>query len=205
MSPLSDLTCLRGARSFKIIVVAWLAISFAALLLAPLHMPAGYSWLSNTTSESAAQGVPGAWLARLGFLIFGLTVIGMAHHLRDTWSTGGQWAHTAFGVFMVSAAAFSTRAWVPEAVYDPVEDALHSFAATAMGLAFTIGVVLRFLGRGPEVCGRVLDMVAAIAATAMPLAMLALPAWDGLLQRGMFAISYLWVALEALRTHSRCP
>jgi hypothetical protein len=40
-----------------------------------------------------------------------------------------------------------------------------------------------------------------VAATAIPLAMIALPEWDGLLQRGIFAISYLWFGLEALRTH----
>jgi hypothetical protein len=38
-------------------------------------MPADYSWVSNTTSESAAQGVQGAWMARLGFVLFGMSVI----------------------------------------------------------------------------------------------------------------------------------
>jgi hypothetical protein len=54
-------------------VIAALAASAVALALAPLLMPPSYSWLSMTTSESAAQGVGGAWLARLGFVLFGLS------------------------------------------------------------------------------------------------------------------------------------
>lgn len=46
--------------------------SALALGLAPLMMPASYSWISDSTSESGAQGIEGAWLANLGFMLFGL-------------------------------------------------------------------------------------------------------------------------------------
>lgn len=187
--------------TFKTMVMVLHAISLLALLLAPTQMPADYSWIRHTTSESAAQGVQGAWLARLGFLLFGLMVIWLAQSLREEWPTAVRWMQAAFGVFMVCAAVFSKRAWRPEAVYDPVEDALHSFAATAMGFAFTIGVVASLLRRDRDRFGRVIDLSAAVAAVAIPLAMLALPEWDGLMQRGMFIISYLWFGFEALRSH----
>jgi len=45
-----------------------------------------------------------------------------------------------------------------------------------------------------------MDLVAVVAAIAIPLAMSALPEWDGLLQRGMFAIAYMWYGFELLRT-----
>ncbi|HEX4950829.1 MAG TPA: DUF998 domain-containing protein [Blastocatellia bacterium] len=186
---------------FKTMVMVLLAISLLALLLAPAQMPADYSWIRHTTSESAAQGVQGAWLARLGFMLFGLMVIWLAQSLREEWPTAVRWMQAAFGVFMVGAAVFSKRAWRPEAAYDPVEDALHSFAATAMGFAFTIGVVANLLRRDRDRFGRVIDLSAAVAAVVIPLAMLTLPEWDGLMQRGMFIISYLWFGFEALRSH----
>lgn len=55
--------------------VSLLILSVLALLFAPSQMPASYDWVQHTTSESAAQGIEGAWVARLGFMLFGLVVI----------------------------------------------------------------------------------------------------------------------------------
>src|SRR3972149_9736058 len=63
----------RGSPS-KAIVFGLLLLSLLALLLAPSLMPASYSWFRHTTSVSAAQGISGAWLARLGFLLFGFAL-----------------------------------------------------------------------------------------------------------------------------------
>jgi hypothetical protein len=98
----------------KTLGVLLLAISLRALLLAPSQMPASYSWLRHTTSESAAQGVPGAWLARLGFLVFGLTVVWISNRLQGRWSVPVRLMHAAFGVLMTATAAFSTRPWLPD-------------------------------------------------------------------------------------------
>jgi hypothetical protein len=185
--------------------VGLLVVSAVALLLAPTQMPDGYSWLRHTTSESAAQGVRGAWLARLGFLIFGLAVIGIANQQQGKWTTAVRWLHGAFGVLMVATAAFSTRSWLPDSPYDPVEDALHSFTATFMGFAFAIGVALRLRHRGASWPGRAVDLIAILAAVAIPLTMGAFPQWDGLLQRGMFAIAYVWYGFELLYQGDRGP
>lgn len=186
------------ATSLRKLAAALLIVSCLTLLLAPLNMPDSYSWLRHTTSESAAQGVAGAWLARLGFLIFGLTVVWLAERLLDSWPLPVRLMHGGFGLFMVATAVFSTRPWLPNLPYDPVEDTLHSFTATTMGFAFAIGVALRLWHRGQHRWGHVLDVVAVVASVAIPLAMSALPDWDGLLQRGMFAIAYLWYGFELL-------
>ena len=72
-------------------------------------MPADYSWIAHTTSEPAAQGVEGACLARLGFLLFGLGVLWVAQLRSPAW---GRWAtlfHVSFGALMIGTAVFSTR------------------------------------------------------------------------------------------------
>jgi hypothetical protein len=100
------------------------------------------------------------------------------------------------------AAAFSTRSWLPDSPYDPTEDALHSLTATAMGFAFAIGVALRLWHRKDDRLARAIDLVAILAAIGIPLAMSSFPIWDGLLQRGMFAIAYFWYGFELLNQGS---
>lgn len=181
-------------------VLLLLAVSALSLLVAPLLMPESYSWLSNTTSESGAQGVKGAWLSRLGFLTFGLSVLFLAASMRYIWARWVKWLHTAFGVFMTATAVFSHRSWLAHAAFDPVEDSLHSFTATAMGFAFALGVLVRFLQRERhDMYSKVFDIAALVAATLIPILMLYLPALDGLIQRLMFMTAYLWYGNEALR------
>lgn len=186
--------------SIRKLAVGLLIISALALLLAPLNMPASYSWLQHTTSESAAQGVRGAWLARLGFLTFGLTVLWMSGSLMAGWPRLTRWLLGVFGLMMVATAVFSTRPWLPNLPFDPIEDALHSFTASAMGFAFAAGIGVRLWQRYQkgQRAGRILDVVAIAASFLIPLSMMALPNWDGLLQRIMFATAYIWYARELL-------
>jgi hypothetical protein len=175
-------------------------MSAAALVAAPALMPAGYSWVSHSTSESAAQGVEGAWLARTGFVLFGLSVIVLATFRRRRW---GPWAtalHAGFGALLVAAAAFAHRPWLAGEHVDRIEDVLHSVAATAMGFAFVGGVLVTALQRSrDDLWSRAFDLVAVAAAVAIPLGMAAQPEVDGVLQRVMFAVAYAWYAVEAVR------
>lgn len=65
-------------RAIAAAVLVGLCLSAAALAAAPALMPPSYSRISQTTSESAAQGGSGAWLARLSFLLFGLSAMALA-------------------------------------------------------------------------------------------------------------------------------
>lgn len=183
----------------KLLPALLLALSALALGAAPALMPPSYAWLRHTTSESAAQGVPGAWLARLGFLLFGLAVLWIASRSRRAWSMPTRAMHLGFGVLMIATAAFSTRSWEPQTPFDPAEDALHSFTATVMGFAFALGLGLRLPTRERDRLGQALDVLGMLAAVILPLAMGALTDWTGLLQRSMFGIAYLWYGLEGIR------
>lgn len=189
-------------------VVALLVVSAAALAVAPIFMPAGYDWVRHTTSESAAQGLAGAWVARFGFVAFGLAVLWLAAGAAPTWGRGAVWMHAAFGVCMVGTAAFSHVPWWEGAAFDPVEDLLHSVTATVMGFAFVLGVMLRLAQRwfGGAFAGGVgtrgrrgvaLDVVAVAAASLIPLIMVFQADVAGLAQRLMFAVAYVWYAVAA--------
>ncbi len=99
----------------------------------------------------------------------------------------------------MAVAAWSIRPWDPLAPFDPVEDTLHSAAATVVGFAFALGVATVGLGyRVTERRWRLLDVVGVLASVVLPMAMVAWPDVAGVLQRSMFALAYLWYAREAL-------
>jgi hypothetical protein len=181
-------------------VLAGLGASAVALGLAPVLMPDDYSWVANTTSESAAQGLDGAWLGRLGLWLFGLSVLLAASVLASSWGAVATSLHATFGVLLTASAVFSTRSWREGAAFDRTEDALHSVAATAMGFAFAIGVavvVVRLGGQRPW--RRAAGIVAVAASVVLPLGMALWPDVRGVLQRAMFAVAYLWYGLEVTR------
>lgn len=183
----------------RIGIVVLLVTSALCIFLAPLAMPLGYSWLSNSISESAAQGLRLAWIARLGFILFGLAVLWLVLFRRTTWARGVYWMQLVFAIFMLGTAAFSHKPWVAGVTFDPNEDFLHSVTATGMGFAFAFGVVLRFLQRKEnEKLQRAYDFVAILAATVLTPIGGAVPFVAGLLQRTMFAVAYLWFIHEAL-------
>jgi hypothetical protein len=184
-------------RSARVGAVVLIAVAAACLLAAPALMPEGYDPLRHTTSESAAQGLEGAWLARLGFLAFGFAVLVIASASR-WWSPAARLAHALFGVSMVATASFASRSWDPSVPFVRSEDLLHSVAATAMGFAFAAGVAAVALRRhraGRAVGG---DALAIAASILLPLAMAAFGDWRGLAQRVMFAVAFAWYAARAL-------
>ena len=182
-------------------VVTLLLLSAAALGMAPLALPPSYSWIAQGTSESAAQGLKNAWIARLGFLLFGFAVIGLVPLARSRWGGWGSVLLGTFGVLMVAAAAFSNLPWMPDVPGDDFEDVLHSVAATGMGIAFAGGVVaVGIRRRAPSRSVRGFDFVALAASVVLPIGMSVSDNYAGLLQRLMFSIAMIWFAAEALRS-----
>ena len=183
------------------ISILFLLLSSAALLLAaPNYMPADYSWVSQTTSESAAQTIPYAWIARLGFLTFGYAVMWLAMFRRREWARSVFWLHLAFGLLMTATAAFSHHPWEPSVQFDPIEDFLHSVTATLMGFAFAFGVLFRMMQRlWQQKPPQPIDIVAVTAATLIPPLMFWLPQYAGILQRMMFLSAYIWFGFETIK------
>jgi hypothetical protein len=192
----------------KLGVTGLLLLSALCVAIAPAFMPPGYSWLHHAISESASQSLENAWVTRLGFVSFGLSVMLLSMSARHVWARGVVWAHMAFGTFILFAAAFSHKPWIAGVPSFGLEDALHSAAASAMGFAFVAGVLTRLLQRKADgQRQKFIDAVAIAAATLLPIGMIVFPPLAGLLQRLMFATAYTWYAHETVtiipskRTH----
>jgi hypothetical protein len=189
------------------VILVCLGGAVVSLAVAPVLMPESYSWVSHTTSESAAQGVEGAWLARLGFVLSGLAVLWLVGVSVRRWEEWARVLHGGFGVFMVATAAFSARSWETAVPFDGTEDSLHSVAATAMVFAFTLGVVLVLVQRIRDGSGpRLIDVVAVAASLLVSLGMALWGDVAGVLQRSMLLIVFVWYAAEAIAiSHEETP
>jgi hypothetical protein len=189
----------KTTAALSLAVVVMLGASAICLTAAPLLLPDSYSWIEHTTSEAAAQGVDGAWLARLGFLLFGFAVLALCALKAPAWGLRETLLLGAFGVLMVANAAFSHCPWEPSAPCDATEDTLHSVSATAVGFAFTLGVLsVAIRGRDRSDARRYQDLVAVVASIALPFAMAVFPGQDGAIQRVMFLVAYVWFGTEAI-------
>jgi hypothetical protein len=183
-------------------VISLLAASVLAIALAPLLMPAAYSVVEHSVSESAAQGLDGAWLARLGFVLFGFAVLLIVGYPAVGWGRWARLAHGGFAVSMIAAATFSHMPW-DDRSYDRFEDLLHSIASLGVGLFFTAGVLLVTIDKRLRPgLHRVLDLVALAAAAVIPM-LTAQSSIGGVLQRLMFLLAYLWYAVETIRPRVR--
>ena len=186
------------------VVAPLLALSAMLVLIAASAMPDSYSWRAHSISESAAQGLEHAWIARLSFVCFGLAVFILSVAARPLWPRLTYWCNLVFSIAMFAAAAFSHAPWLPGEVADRFEDFLHSVAATGMGFAYSIGVVARFAQRPRgALVGRALDALSLITAVILPLLLASASDVAGLAQRIMFGIAYVWFGREALIAASR--
>jgi hypothetical protein len=93
-------------------VLTLLLLSAVALALAPLNVDDSYSVIKQTLSESAGQGVKGAWVARSGFLLLGGAVVWLTILSRERWGLAASVLLGTFGFLMVSIAAISSKSWV---------------------------------------------------------------------------------------------
>ena len=189
-----------NARSLALWVVALLITSGVLVLAAAVAMPDAYSWRAHSISESAAQGLQNAWIARLSFICFGSAVLVLSLAMRQAWARATYWMHLVFAAAMLGTAAFSHKPWIAGVAFDEFEDFLHSVTATGMGFAFCFGVFVRFSQRNRrELLNRALDILALGAATAMPIVSALYSSSGGLVQRAMFVVAYVWYGTEALR------
>nr|WP_246256663.1 DUF998 domain-containing protein [Isoptericola halotolerans] len=176
-----------------------LAASATLVAFAPLVVQDSYDVVRHSVAHAAGQGVPGAWVARSGFVLVGLAVLLEAARSAQAWGAWGRGAHGVYGLGMICLAVVSHRPWYSSR-WDPVEDSLHTVAATTVVAAFVVGVLAVAIRRGPRPGPiRVADVVAVGAAVLLTAVALTMPALEGAAQRLLFAVGYAWYGIEAVR------
>ena len=163
----------------------------AAIVMGPGLGPPGLDVIRHTTSQQAGQGMPGAWAMRTGFALYGLGV-GLAVLLSRRPSAFERAGLAVFALGLIGAAVWSNAPPIPGLPADLAEDARHSLAASLVGLGFA-GACAARLFAPPGALRDGWAWAGLTISVAIPLAMVAWPAWQGLLQRPMFLFSVAYV------------
>ncbi len=182
----------RTALGAALVLVA----SLTFLALAPLVMPESYSWVEHGTSESAAQTIDGAWVARLGFILYGLAVLWLVRLRSHAWGPLGTVLHLGFGASMFGVAAFATKPWEEGVPYVVSEDLLHGIFSGAVGFSFIAGVTTVLVVRRHRTLRSASPDLAALGVAAVVPLMMSSGIW-GVLQRVMFFTAGAWYLREA--------
>ncbi|UCE38865.1 MAG: DUF998 domain-containing protein [Thermoplasmata archaeon] len=168
-----------------------LLISALMLCVAPFFLEDSYNWIKHTTSESGAQLATGSWCARIGFMLYGLSIFCIGTKGSLMWFQ--KFPFLFFGISMLSVAVFSNKPWIEGVPYNNAEDVLHSIGSSVVGIAFIANVIVISMSRTHHNSKTItFDLLAIIASLIIPLSMVFLTDYRGILQRAMFAVSYIW-------------
>lgn len=162
-----------------------------AVALGPLYTVAGYSPASNLISELAAQQTRGSEYMVAGFLALGGGVLADA---RGGWR-GQRAAFGLFGLCMALAGLVGHKPITPGVPFDELLHQAHGLLGTLSGISITVGFAWQ-AWREKVPAARGVAALLAVLALALPLAMLAVPAWQGLIQRVMYAAFLAWLWLR---------
>jgi len=163
------------------------------IILASFFTPDSYQVAQNTVSEMAAQGLPNAWIMRVGFMGFGILLCSgiLIQVRRKTYPLS---IAIPFAIYGISI--FLTGIWSTVFVGYPAEEVfsvtMHSFFATIAGVSLIIAIMIHaWFALNKLVKG--VDVLYIILITGFS-AMFGLSLDDqGIIQRAMYLIAFSWI------------
>lgn len=166
-----------------------------AVAVGPFYTADGYSPVSNVISELAAQRTQGNYIMASAFLILGAAIV----------AQGVSAFHRSLIPFMVFGASFGAaglfghRPITTGVPYISWVDATHSALATVAGVALTIGFGWQ-AAAARTLWYRWICAALALACIGLPLLMLQQPQVQGLVQRAMYLLVFVWFWVYYPRT-----
>ncbi len=181
---------------------AGLLLFSAAVLAGPWYTVDGYSVVRNVVSELGAQHTPNNLIMVSGFLALGIGLV--ADGLRNFQRMAIPFM--AFGAFMGLAGFFAHKPLDPNVPFTEAAHAAHSVLASLAGISVTVGLIWYGVRAGRS-WRRTASLALAVLCVALPLAMLAFPGYQGLIQRVMYLLifAWLWKFFPGLRSTGASP
>lgn len=189
--------------SFTWLTLALLAGSIVCLAVAPFLLPDTYSWLAHTVSESGGQGVGWGWVVRIGVLMAACAGFLLVALAGRRWTAPARFFIRFYSAALIGVALLADGSWIEGHPYNEVEAFLHTFSAFWAAVGFALGVLLvsrKRTGVSPWV--RSYDLLVVAATITIPVLMLAIVPYAGLLQRSLALLGYVWLFTETWRVGS---
>lgn len=170
-----------------------LIASALLLAIAPLFLSPEYDWLIHTTSESAAQNIGNAWIARCALALYGVAILLFSFSSLPP----ANLRYFPFSVSLLMVSIWSDRPYLDNLTFDPIENSLHSIASNLVGISFIVAVISSlFANKRRPRAAIAFDLFAIAASIVIPIIMMKVDSFRGLAQRIMFLTSYLWFFFE---------
>lgn len=170
-------------------LTAMAVVLFAlVVLLGPLYTADGYNSVSNLISELGAQETKNNYIMISGFILLGSGII-IASMKKLSYPIV---PFMLFGLFMITAGIFPHKPIDTTLQYNAAFHGLHGASATFAGISITSGFIWQgVLTR--DKASRILCFYLATICFAFPMLMLAVPAFQGLIQRTMYLQVLGWM------------
>ena len=153
-----------------------------------------YSWKNNTLSDLGAQGYRQSWIMRLGFVGFGLIMMGglllkimdnEILYLIDI-------PIMLYAVAILFTGIFSTEPLIEGVHYSETQDILHTVFAVTAGVAISIALLMSALME-PSPGLKTLHIVFLVMITLTSAFFGYVKKHNGIIQRLLYAISFFWL------------
>ena len=160
-----------------------------AVLLGPLYTVDGYSIVTNLVSELGAQHTPNNFIMICAFIAFGVGIVidGLKKFQIPLLP------FILFGLAMVIVGIFPHKPLDASQSFNTMYHNLHGIVASIAGTAITVGFIWQgFRTQGKQ---RIVCFYMALIATTLPILMLSIPNYKGIIQRFMYLniLGWLWL------------
>ncbi|GAB3891986.1 hypothetical protein GCM10028803_04350 [Larkinella knui] len=194
ISPMSDLISKMRLILFQYPLLAsgWLAMS---ITMAQLRAPASYHWVKNTISDLGAQHYEKGWMMQLGFIGFGLLLVGggLADLVSGQLSLLRASPVILYGLAVALTGIFCTQPFWTDAFYSVQESRLHSVLAQLAGLSFSVAIVVQLLApQRPS--DRAIHATVLLLVLGLSGSFKFFSEYAGLLQRVLYLVSLTWLS-----------
>jgi len=162
---------------------------FAATALAgPWYTVEGYNSVSNLISQLGAQNTQKNYIMVAGFLALGIGIVvdGIRRFRKPVIP------FIAFGLFMALAGLLAHKPLSPAVEYSAGAHQAHSALATLAGISITVGLLWQAVFASTY-RSRALIITLAVFCLVLPLCMLAYKEYQGLIQRIMYLLIFVWL------------
>jgi len=167
--------------------------------VAHLIAPIEYDWRLNTISDLGAQQYKNAWLMRLGFMGFGvlLSTALLGPFLNAEEKNYSDLLIVVYAISILLSGFFSTAPFIETSTFSISEDKWHSLFAQIAGIAFSFGILWHLLVYSDPnqkiINFAFLILVIGCSALVGLSKNGLIPLGLGLIQRGLYVISFIWL------------
>lgn len=160
----------------------------AAAVAGPWYTVEGYRVVKNLISELGAQNTPNNFVMVAGFLALGIGIVGDGIRRFSK----PMLPFIVFGLCMALAGLLAHKPLSPSVGFSEIAHQTHSGLATLAGISITVGLLWQ-AALASTSGSRAIAIGLAVLCLALPLCMLLFPEAQGLIQRFMYLLLFVWL------------